>query len=208
MATPRYTRQHLFTLRNHIPIDRLIEAVSIPLEIREGHYKFLCPICNEFNTGINQKTNLARCFSCQKNFNTIDFVMTVKGLSFIDSVAYLETLTTAFQFSIHPSQSSASASNHSRDVHKADTPLPIGVILKSMKIPGPPASSLPTQDEPQTIATLQKRLSALERLVKSLAEKIALIELPDMLPKPLHPIAGSTKDLFVMRRQTRFSNIP
>ena len=176
MAGPRYTRQHLFTLRNHIPIDRLIEAVSVPSKIHEGHYRFQCPVCNEFNTGINPKTNLARCFSCRKNFNTIDFVMTVKELSFIDSVAYLETLT-AFQFSTKPPQPSVSASNHSRDAHQENMPVPIGDILKSMAIPGPPASSLPTQDEPQTIATLQKRLSALERLVKSLTEKIALIEL-------------------------------
>jgi hypothetical protein len=177
MAAPRYTRQHLFTLRNHIPIDRLIEAVSVPAKILEGHYRFQCPVCNEFNTGINPKTNLARCFSCRKNFNTIDFVMTVKGVSFIESVAYLETLTTACQFSIQPSQLSACALNHSGDAQKADMPLSIGDILKSMAIPTPPASSLPGQEEPQTIATLQKRLSALEKLVKSLTKKIALIEL-------------------------------
>ena len=103
--------------------------------------------------------------------------MTVKGVSFIESVAYLETLTTACQFSIQPSQLSACALNHSGDAQKADMPLSIGDILKSMAIPTPPASSLPGQEEPQTIATLQKRLSALEKLVKSLTEKIALIEL-------------------------------
>ncbi len=176
MAGPHYTRQHLFTLRNHIPIARLIEAVSVPAKIQDGRYRFQCPVCNDFNTGINPKTNLARCFSCRKNYNTIDLVMTVKGVSFIESVAYLETLT-AVQFSTKPLQPSASASNHSGDVHKADTPLPIGDILKSMAIPGPPASSLPAQEEPQTIGTLQERLSTLERLVKSLTEKIALIEL-------------------------------
>ena len=177
MPGPRYTRQHLFTLRNHIPIDRLIKAISVPSKIQEGYYRFQCPVCNEFNTGVNPKTNLARCFSCRKNFNTIDFVMTVKGLSFIDSVAYLETLTTAFQSSRQPSLCSASASNHSRDTHKENTLVPIGDILKSLAIPTPQASSLPTHNEPQTIATLQKRISALERLVKSLTEKIALIEL-------------------------------
>lgn len=176
MAGPRYTRQHLFTLRNHIPIDRLIEALFVPAKIQEGHFRFLCPVCNEFNTGINPKTNLARCFSCRKNFNTIDFVMTVKKLSFLDSVAYLETLT-AFQSATKPSQALVSASNHSKDAHKQNTLVPIGDILKSMAIPDPPSSSLPTQEESQTIATLQKRLSELERLVQSLTEKIALIEL-------------------------------
>ena len=171
MAGRRYTRQHLFTLRNHIPIDRLVEAISVPSKIQEGYYRFQCPVCNEFSTGINPKTNLARCVSCRKNFNTIDFVMTVKGLSFIDSVAYLETLTTAFPFSIQPSLSSALPSNHSRDANKANTPVPIGDILKSMAIPAPPASPPPTQNGPQTIETLQRRISALESLVKSLTEK-------------------------------------
>ncbi len=103
--------------------------------------------------------------------------MTVKGLSFIDSVAYLETLTTTFQSSIQPSPSTASVSNHSRDLHKTNMPVPIGDILKSLAIPTQQTSSLPTHNEPQTIATLQKRISALEKLVKSLTEKIALIEL-------------------------------
>ena len=177
MPGPRYTRQHLFTLRNHIPIDRLIKAISVPSKIQEGHYRFQCPVCNECNTGINPKTNLARCFSCRKNFNTIDFVMNVKGVSFVDSVAYLETLTTTFQSSIQPSPSTASVSNHSRDPHKTNMPVPIGDILKSLAIPTQQTSSLPTQNEPQNIATLQKRISALEKLVKSLTEKIALIEL-------------------------------
>jgi DNA primase len=176
MAGPRYTRQHLFTLRNCIPIDRLIEAVSVPAKVQEGYYRFQCPVCNEFNTGINPKTNLARCFSCRKNFNTIDFVMTVKELSFIDSVAYLETLT-AFQSSTKSSQSSVSASNHSRDAHQRNMPVPIGDILKTLAIPGPLPSPLPKQKEPQTITTLEKRVSALEGLVKSLTEKIALMEL-------------------------------
>jgi DNA primase len=176
VAGPRYTRQHLFTLRNCIPIDRLIEAVSVPSKVQEGYYRFLCPVCNEFNTGINPKTNLARCFSCRKNFNTIDFVMTVKELSFIDSVAYLETLT-AFQSATKPPQVYVSASNHSKDAHKQNTPVPIGDILKTLAIPGPIPSPLPTQNDPQTITTLQKRISDLESLVQSLIEKIALIEL-------------------------------
>ncbi|XPS89502.1 hypothetical protein Dvar_75210 [Desulfosarcina variabilis str. Montpellier] len=58
----------------------------------EGIFRFLCPLCNEFQTATNPKTNLARCFLCEKNFNPIDLVMTVKGLGFVDSVKYLHTL--------------------------------------------------------------------------------------------------------------------
>ena len=68
-------------------------------------------------------------------------------------------------------------SNHSRDTHKENTLVPIGDILKSLAIPTPLASPLPTHNEPQTVETLQKRISALESLVKSSTEKIALIEL-------------------------------
>ncbi len=103
--------------------------------------------------------------------------MIVKELSFVDSVAYLETLS-ASQFSTKPSQFSVLASNHSRDAHTPNTLVPIGDILKNLVIPGPlPSSPLPKQIEPQTITTLEKRVSALEGLVKSLTEKIALMEL-------------------------------
>ena len=56
----------------------------------EGYFRFCCPVCNEFNTSVNSKTNLARCFDCRKNYNTIDLVMLVKGSNFIQSVNFLQ----------------------------------------------------------------------------------------------------------------------
>lgn len=56
----------------------------------DGYFRFLCPICNEFHTATKASTNLARCFSCQKNFNAIDLVMIVKGMEFVDSVVFLK----------------------------------------------------------------------------------------------------------------------
>ena len=89
----RFTGNELFRLRNSIPIDRLIEDnLKIASKIGEGWFRFLCPICGEFDTATNPRTNLARCFRCEKNFNTIDLVMTVEGLDFIDTVEYLKTL--------------------------------------------------------------------------------------------------------------------
>ena len=89
----RFTGGELFQLRNRIPVDWLIkEQLHIPSKVIEGIFRFLCPLCNEFQTATNPKTNLARCFLCQKNFNPIDLVMTVKGLGFVDSVNYLQTL--------------------------------------------------------------------------------------------------------------------
>ncbi len=89
----RFTGGELFQLRNRIPVDWLIkEQLHIPSKVIEGIFRFLCPLCNEFQTVTNPKTNLARCFLCEKNFNPIDLVMTVKGLGFVDSVKYLHTL--------------------------------------------------------------------------------------------------------------------
>ena len=77
-------------LRNKIPIDHLIaHALELPSKHREGFFRFLCPCCNEFNTATNPKTNLARCFCCQRNFNTIDIVMLVRKCSFLQAVSFL-----------------------------------------------------------------------------------------------------------------------
>ncbi|MFN2245882.1 MAG: CHC2 zinc finger domain-containing protein [Candidatus Promineifilaceae bacterium] len=87
----RFTGDELFRLRNFIPIDRLIEdKLNIASKQSEGFFRFLCPLCNEFQTATNAATNLARCFVCERNFNPIDLVMIVKKLGFIDSVNYLK----------------------------------------------------------------------------------------------------------------------
>lgn len=86
----RFSADQLHALRNKIPIDRLIEEVlSIPAKRSEGVFRFLCPICNEFQTAVKPATNLARCFRCQINFNTIDITMRVKNIGFLDSATYL-----------------------------------------------------------------------------------------------------------------------
>ena len=89
----RYSKNFLRMLRNEIPIAILIsDLLTMENKISEGYFRFLCPICSEFNTATNQKTNLARCFRCQKNFNTIDMVMQVKRVGFIDAVQYLNEI--------------------------------------------------------------------------------------------------------------------
>ena len=86
------TPQKLRNLRNHIQIDRVLVAVGLPVKHREGYLRFLCPICGEFNTATNPRTNLARCFRCEKNFNPIDLVMIVDRCSFLEAVDLLEAL--------------------------------------------------------------------------------------------------------------------
>ncbi|MFH0726556.1 MAG: CHC2 zinc finger domain-containing protein [Pseudomonadota bacterium] len=82
-------------LRNQIPINILIEKfLGLPTKVSEGYLRFLCPLCSEFITATNPKTNLARCFRCEKNFNPIDMVMVVKQVSFRSAVDYLSNIKT------------------------------------------------------------------------------------------------------------------
>ena len=89
----RISDAHLRRLRNEIPISDLIRLhLELPAKIQEGYLRFLCPLCNDFYTATNPRTNLARCFRCEKNFNAIDLVMNVRQCPFLDAVAFLEKL--------------------------------------------------------------------------------------------------------------------
>jgi hypothetical protein len=92
----RFSDDELFELRNKIPIEALIrDVLSIPAKVSEGYLRFLCPICHEFQTATNQRTNLARCFRCERNFNPIDMVMRARAMGFIESVDYLKSVLEA-----------------------------------------------------------------------------------------------------------------
>ena len=87
----RLSAERLRSLRNDIPIAHVIQVrLDLPSKHRDGFLRFLCPLCNEFNTAVNPKTNLGRCFRCLRNFNPIDIVMAARGCSFLDAVRYLE----------------------------------------------------------------------------------------------------------------------
>ena len=172
MASPRYTRRHLFAIRNHIPIDRVIEALSIPSSNQAGKYRFRCPVCNEQNTGINPKTNLARCFNCEKNYNTIDLVMKVMNVGFLQSVAYLEKLNADTQAPPAPTTHPRKAAKHNDMIH-------IGDVFKSL-IPSKSDSDILDHSsgcKNQAITDLEKRISVLEHQVTQLTKKIALLQL-------------------------------
>jgi len=87
------SKAHLRRLRNDIDILHVIvHTLHIEHRTHDRHFRFLCPLCNEFNTAINPRTNLARCFRCEQNFNPIDITMIVKQFSFLDTVAFLEPM--------------------------------------------------------------------------------------------------------------------
>ena len=85
-----YSANFLRSLRNRIPIDAVIVDV-LRLDIRPDKtlLRFRCPLCDRFHTATNPKTNLARCFDCEKNFNPIDLVIAVTQCNFVDAVERL-----------------------------------------------------------------------------------------------------------------------
>ncbi len=86
-------KDHLRQLRNRIETIPLIaDVLDMIWKINDGRFRFLCPLCQGFDTAVNTKTNLARCFRCQRNFNPIDMVMTVKRYSFIQAVQFLQPI--------------------------------------------------------------------------------------------------------------------
>jgi len=94
MTKRHFTNHELYILRNDIPIDALIEkTLYIPSRIEEGFFRFLCPLCNQFNTAVNPETNLARCFRCEQNFNTIDLVILIRKSDFVESVRFLKSVS-------------------------------------------------------------------------------------------------------------------
>lgn len=87
----RFTKEELFAVRNHLPIQVLIEQIlKMPCHTIEGLFHFACPFCRGFETATKRETNLARCFHCEKNFNTIDLVMLSCKMSFVESVKFLK----------------------------------------------------------------------------------------------------------------------
>tara|TARA_B100001964_G_C14205128_1_gene587698 strand:- start:198 stop:782 length:585 start_codon:yes stop_codon:yes gene_type:complete len=89
----RFSKHELFKLRNSISINMLInEILKLPSKTSQGQLRFLCPLCSQFNTATKRETNLARCFHCQRNFNTIEMVMETKNLDFIQSAQFLQGL--------------------------------------------------------------------------------------------------------------------
>lgn len=88
-----FSSSHLYALRNEINVQILIEkTLRIPCRVTKGCFRFLCPLCNDFDTAVNPKTNLARCFHCEKNFNTIDLVMLIRQADFVQSVTFLQSI--------------------------------------------------------------------------------------------------------------------
>jgi hypothetical protein len=90
--TKYFPRQLLYRLRNDIPLQTLLTELAWPHKMREGRLCLLCPRCGEYVTVVHPRMNLARCFLCEVNFNTIDLTMSIQQCDFVAAVHYLETL--------------------------------------------------------------------------------------------------------------------
>lgn len=86
-----FSKKELWCLRNEIPINDLIcRKLCLPSKVCDALLRFQCPLCHCTHTATNKATNLARCFNCKKNFNTIDLVMAARASSFRGSVLFLK----------------------------------------------------------------------------------------------------------------------
>jgi DNA primase len=161
MATRRFSREELYSLRNDIPIDRVIKhALDIPCRISEGGFRFLCPLCNDFNTAVNPATNLARCFCCKKNLNTIDLVMMITQSSFVHSIRFLKE----YQRKNTPNQIQPIKPNTKNRENGLEH---IGTVLKAIVKPSAPIVPGSGSEE-----KLSNRILALEMKLEALAQRI------------------------------------
>jgi hypothetical protein len=87
-----YDPEYLRRLRNEVPWPELLKKLRWVHKKREGRLVFQCPKCNEMLTGVNDRTNLGRCFRCEENWNPIDFAMDAWKLEFRSAVVVVEPL--------------------------------------------------------------------------------------------------------------------
>jgi DNA primase len=86
-------------IRNDLPMPVTIAALGRqgpPAKQSEGYFRFLCPRCGEMRATVNPRNNLAHCFSCKKNLNNIDLLLTL-DYDFRAAVTLLERWLNRYQ---------------------------------------------------------------------------------------------------------------
>ena len=160
----------MFEIRNQIPIDLLIsQGLRLPHKTREGYFRFLCPVCREFNTATDSRTNLARCFACKRNFNTIEIVKECNQWDFVPAVLYLDKFRTTLSKNVQSQQPPLKPL-------KRDNPVSIGSILRKMKPFQDPISSDCEKPEVDVDPKIISRITRIETQLVLLTERIQAIE--------------------------------
>lgn len=165
--TRRFAPEQLYVLRNDIPIDRLIERhLSIPWRRSDKRFRFACPLCNEFKTSILTEKNLARCFQCEQNFNTIDLVIHCMGVEFVKAVKKLQK--------IH-AQMSEFRRNASPATGRIDSFASVGKIIADI-IPKKPAIRLDAKTSCSNDQALLERIDRLESKIDDISRRIEKLQ--------------------------------
>ncbi|MBR9986969.1 MAG: hypothetical protein KFF68_13775 [Desulfosarcina sp.] len=176
-----FSKSALYTLRNEIDVQMLIEkTLRIPCRVTQGCFRFMCPLCQGFNTAVNPKTNLARCFACEKNFNTIDLVMLIRQTDFVHSAKFLQSVLQKDVSRPKPGiHQVVSGNNPKSDCRPKDKPLsgkPDKGPCHIAKILGDVLSSDDGRPEKKPIVVLEKanedRIAKLEMQLDQLGRQI------------------------------------
>lgn len=88
----RISAEHLWVLRNDVPVRLVLAELRIPTKTRGRRVTFRCPACEGFHAAINPQANLVQCFRCRQHFNPIDLVVTELGCRFLDAVRLVESI--------------------------------------------------------------------------------------------------------------------
>ena len=158
----------------------LIEKTfCIPCRVIKGCFRFMCPLCGGFDTAVNPKTNLARCFACEKNFNTIDLVMLIRQTDFVHSVKFLKSILQQDVVSpkpkTHPMISGSTPQGDCRPSHSSlskrsdNGPCHIGKILSDVL---PPDDGLPEKPIVALEKANEDRITKLEMQLEQLSHHI------------------------------------
>ena len=164
----RFSKQTLHKLRNDIPIQNLIETkLKIPNRYTGSIFRFECPNCHGFHTGILHEKNLARCFDCKRNFNTIDFVIAVMDIEFYESAGFLEQYLNCIQTNLKNNQI---YDNNQIKTIKSN-PVSIGNVLSQSEIFVETSSKLTTESDLK-YRMIKQRVQHLENEMNRLKQRI------------------------------------
>ncbi len=176
----QFTDQQLFQIRNHIQIRTVIENLLDIPSIKEGNaFHFRCPLCAGYNTAVKTSTNLARCFPCRKNFNTIDIVMLVRDMDFVETVELLITYKNALSSDekqrLCENNKSPAIYQLPAEIKPCRQPSPIKDIIAQLFNDLNPLQSEHQKTSMQIFPSTED-IVRLERLVESLAQQIEYLK--------------------------------
>jgi hypothetical protein len=168
----RFSKYELFKLRNSININMLInDILQLPSKTTQGQLRFLCPLCSQFNTATKRETNLARCFHCKRNFNTIEMVMETKNLGFIQSAQLLQGLLSENKSKkITPNKPSPNPRlQGSASFQIRKEPVPIQTLVKNIGIRTPKQLNQTTDED-------SAKINRQDQVIEQLNDKINRLE--------------------------------